>query len=63
LIDDPDSRASLRRPLFGSERRTYLEESIRDLQVELTPADLEEIDEAAPKGGAAGERYTRRACG
>jgi aryl-alcohol dehydrogenase-like predicted oxidoreductase len=44
--------------LFGTKRRKYLEENIRALEVELTPADLEEIDGVAPKGVAAGERYT-----
>jgi aryl-alcohol dehydrogenase-like predicted oxidoreductase len=44
-------------PLFGTKRRQYLEENIGALEVELTPADLEELDEIAPKGVAAGERY------
>jgi aryl-alcohol dehydrogenase-like predicted oxidoreductase len=44
-------------PLFGTKRRQYLEENIRALEVELTRSDLEELDEAAPKGVAAGERY------
>jgi aryl-alcohol dehydrogenase-like predicted oxidoreductase len=44
-------------PLFGTKRRQYLEENIGALDVELTPADLEELDEIAPKGVAAGERY------
>jgi aryl-alcohol dehydrogenase-like predicted oxidoreductase len=44
-------------PLFGTKRRNYLDENIRALEIELTPSDLEEIDEAAPKGAAAGERY------
>ena len=35
----------------------YLEENIRALEVELTPADLEQIEEVAPKGVAAGARY------
>jgi aryl-alcohol dehydrogenase-like predicted oxidoreductase len=43
--------------LFGTKRRKYLEENIRALEVELTAADLEEIDDVAPKGVAAGERY------
>ncbi len=43
--------------LFGTKRRKYLEENIRALEVELTPGDLEEIDDVAPKGVAAGERY------
>jgi aryl-alcohol dehydrogenase-like predicted oxidoreductase len=44
-------------PLFGTKRRTYLDENLAALDVEITPADLEEIDEVAPKGVAAGERY------
>jgi aryl-alcohol dehydrogenase-like predicted oxidoreductase len=44
-------------PLFGTKRRQYLEENIRALEIELAPADLEELDEVAPKGVAAGERY------
>jgi aryl-alcohol dehydrogenase-like predicted oxidoreductase len=44
-------------PLFGTKRRQYLEENIRALEIELTPADLEKLDEVAPKGVAAGERY------
>jgi aryl-alcohol dehydrogenase-like predicted oxidoreductase len=44
-------------PLFGTKRRKYLDENLAALDVEITPADLEEIDEAAPKGVAAGERY------
>ncbi len=44
-------------PLFGTKRRKYLDENLAAMDVEITPADLEEIDEAAPKGVAAGERY------
>ncbi len=44
-------------PLFGTKRRKYLDENLVSLDVEITPADLEEIDEVAPKGVAAGERY------
>jgi aryl-alcohol dehydrogenase-like predicted oxidoreductase len=44
-------------PIFGTKRRKYLEENIRALEVELTPADLEEIDDVAPVGVAAGDRY------
>jgi aryl-alcohol dehydrogenase-like predicted oxidoreductase len=44
-------------PLFGTKRRQYLEENIRALEIELTPSDLEELDEVAPQGVAAGERY------
>jgi aryl-alcohol dehydrogenase-like predicted oxidoreductase len=44
-------------PLFGTKRRQYLEENIQALEIELTPSDLEELDEVAPKGVAAGDRY------
>ena len=44
-------------PIFGTKRRQYLDENVRALDVELTPADLEELEEVAPKGAAAGERY------
>jgi aryl-alcohol dehydrogenase-like predicted oxidoreductase len=44
-------------PLFGTKRRKYLEENIAALELDLTPDDLAEIDEVAPKGVAAGERY------
>jgi aryl-alcohol dehydrogenase-like predicted oxidoreductase len=44
-------------PIFGTKRRQYLEENIRALEIELTRADLEELDEVAPKGIAAGDRY------
>jgi len=44
-------------PIFGTKRREYLEENVRALEIELTPSDLEELDEVAPKGVAAGERY------
>ena len=44
-------------PIFGTKRRQYLDENVRALDVELTPADLEELEEVAPKGVAAGDRY------
>ena len=44
-------------PIPGTKQRRYLEENLKAIDVELTPADLEEIDEVAPKGVAAGERY------
>ena len=39
------------------ERRKYLEENAAALQIRLTPEDLRRIDEVAPRGLAAGERY------
>jgi aryl-alcohol dehydrogenase-like predicted oxidoreductase len=44
-------------PIPGTKQRKYLEENLRAPEVELTPADLEELDEIAPKGVAAGARY------
>ncbi|MEO8088900.1 MAG: aldo/keto reductase [Gemmatimonadales bacterium] len=44
-------------PIPGTKQRRYLEENLRSLEVELTPPDLEEIEEMAPKGAAAGDRY------
>jgi aryl-alcohol dehydrogenase-like predicted oxidoreductase len=44
-------------PIPGTKQRRYLEQNVVALDVELTPADLEEIEEVAPKGVAAGERY------
>jgi aryl-alcohol dehydrogenase-like predicted oxidoreductase len=44
-------------PIPGTKQRRYLEENIRALEVELSREDLEQIEEVAPKGVAAGERY------
>ena len=44
-------------PIPGTKQRRYLEENIRSLDVELSPADLEQIEEVAPRGVAAGDRY------
>ncbi|CAN5672336.1 aldo/keto reductase [soil metagenome] len=44
-------------PIPGTKRRKYLEENVGSLDVELTEEDLRRIDEAAPAGAAAGERY------
>ena len=44
-------------PIPGTKRRKYLEENAGSLGVALTPADLQRIDEAAPKGATAGLRY------
>jgi aryl-alcohol dehydrogenase-like predicted oxidoreductase len=48
-------------PIPGTKRRKYLEENIAALDVELTPADLQRIEEIAPKGVAAGTRYPEAA--
>ena len=44
-------------PIPGTKRRQYLEENVGALDVRLTRGDLERIEEAAPKGVAAGPRY------
>lgn len=44
-------------PIPGTKQRRYLEENVGALEVELAPSDLEEIEEVAPKGVAAGARY------
>lgn len=44
-------------PIPGTKRRTNLEQNLAALAVELTPEELRRIDEAAPRGAAAGARY------
>jgi aryl-alcohol dehydrogenase-like predicted oxidoreductase len=44
-------------PIPGTKQRKYLEENLHAVEVELTPSDLEEIEEIAPKGVAEGARY------
>ena len=44
-------------PIPGTKRRKYLEENIAAAAVELSPGDLARIEEAAPRGFAAGGRY------
>ncbi len=44
-------------PIPGTKRRTYLEENVAALNIRLTPEDLRQIDEVAPRGAAAGTRY------
>ena len=44
-------------PIPGTKRRKYLEENAGALRIKLTPEDLRRIDEVAPHGAAAGDRY------
>jgi aryl-alcohol dehydrogenase-like predicted oxidoreductase len=44
-------------PIPGTKRRTYLEENARAVDVVLTSTDLARINDVAPRGIAAGERY------
>jgi aryl-alcohol dehydrogenase-like predicted oxidoreductase len=44
-------------PIPGTKRRKYLEENAAAVEIRLTEEDLRQIDEAAPKGVAVGDRY------
>ncbi|MFI5353381.1 MAG: aldo/keto reductase [Candidatus Binatales bacterium] len=44
-------------PIPGTKRRTYLEENVAAAGIRLSKSDLARIEEAAPKGFAAGGRY------
>ncbi|MGF6228286.1 aryl-alcohol dehydrogenase-like predicted oxidoreductase [Inquilinus ginsengisoli] len=44
-------------PLVGARRRDRLAEALGALDVALTPDDLARIEQAVPKGAAAGDRY------
>lgn len=44
-------------PIPGTKRVSYLEENLRALEVELSANELAQLDEIAPKGAAAGNRY------
>ena len=47
-------------PIPGSKRRATLEDSMAAVDIELTTADLDELEAAAPIGGTAGLRYGDR---
>jgi aryl-alcohol dehydrogenase-like predicted oxidoreductase len=44
-------------PIPGSKSRTHLEENAGAVDVDITPAELQALEEIAPKGAAAGDRY------
>jgi aryl-alcohol dehydrogenase-like predicted oxidoreductase len=44
-------------PIPGTKRRRYLEENVEATEVPLDAEELARIDEAAPRGVAAGDRY------
>jgi aryl-alcohol dehydrogenase-like predicted oxidoreductase len=48
-------------PIPGTKRRKYLEQNLDTANIKLTADDLKRIDQVAPKGVAAGERYPERA--
>ena len=45
-------------PIPGTSSLTRLEENVAAVGVELTAEDLDQIEQAAPRGAAAGERYS-----
>jgi aryl-alcohol dehydrogenase-like predicted oxidoreductase len=48
-------------PIPGTKRRNYLEQNLAAADIKLSVDDLKRIDQVAPKGVAAGERYAERA--
>jgi aryl-alcohol dehydrogenase-like predicted oxidoreductase len=44
-------------PIPGTKRRSYLEQNVEATEISLSAEDLARIDEAAPVGFAAGDRY------
>jgi aryl-alcohol dehydrogenase-like predicted oxidoreductase len=44
-------------PIPGTKRRTYLEENVGALEVQVSDADMAELDELLPVGAAVGPRY------
>ncbi len=45
-------------PIPGTKHRQRLEENVAAADIQLTSNDLRELEHAAPRGAAAGERYT-----
>jgi aryl-alcohol dehydrogenase-like predicted oxidoreductase len=48
-------------PIPGTASRAHLEENLAALELSLTADDLAQLNEAAPQGAAAGERYAEAA--
>jgi aryl-alcohol dehydrogenase-like predicted oxidoreductase len=44
-------------PIPGTKRVSYLEENVAATEIELTDSDLERLEEVAPHGQTAGDRY------
>ena len=44
-------------PIPGTKRRRYLEQNVAASEIELTDGDLRRLDEIAPPGATAGDRY------
>ena len=47
-------------PIPGTKRRKYLEENAAAADITLTGEDLRRVEEAIPRGSAAGERYSEQ---
>ena len=47
-------------PIPGTKHVRYLDENIGALDVKLSEADLQRLDEILPPGAAAGQRYHER---
>jgi aryl-alcohol dehydrogenase-like predicted oxidoreductase len=48
-------------PIPGTKRRTYLEENIASISIQLSDDEISRINSAVPLGAAAGSRYPERA--
>lgn len=44
-------------PIPGTKRRSYLEENVASIELQLSSAELDQLDQAWPPGIASGERY------
>ncbi|HUY85698.1 MAG TPA: aldo/keto reductase [Acidimicrobiales bacterium] len=44
-------------PIPGTKRRTYLEQNVAALDIDLNRAEIEAIEEAVPRGSIKGDRY------
>jgi aryl-alcohol dehydrogenase-like predicted oxidoreductase len=44
-------------PIPGTKRRKYLEENAAAVEIELTPEEIERLEQAFPVGATAGDRY------
>ena len=47
-------------PIPGTKRRRYLEENATATDLQLSPAELQQLEDAAPRGQTAGPRYGER---
>jgi aryl-alcohol dehydrogenase-like predicted oxidoreductase len=50
-------------PVPGTKRRTYLDENVEAVDIDLGPAQMTELESIFPRGAAAGTRYPEAAMG